>query len=485
MIAPRRRLLPVMLLPVVLVTGGCTDSGSGADSGPGDGPGAGDLAGDAASTPDLLPADAIHVDDLNDGKTGSGTAADPYRDLQLAIDRAPAGATLLIHRGNYRAVARSYADPTCGNCSDADFSKGASATRGFLVSGKGLKLLGEGKDKTVLVTGAGYGLLFDDAGQSSVRRLKVTGGKRDADGKATDAGIVARKTTLLVQEVAVVGNDDLYSGPAPDPVVGVGGIFGREQSTLTILDSVIEDNSWDGIALYRGIPGKTGSGPTAVVKNCRIGCTASCISRRGRGAGIGVTWDARLTAVGNVVHHYWKGIGSFGTSDVQLRNNVVRDQHGWGIIASGDSTMRAVNNIVLRNGTTGMAAWNSGVKGAFINNIVVKNGTAASEWVGKKTGVWFNASATAFKLAYNLVHGNTTHDVCKGGTPGGTPCTTLPYDGVNGNIDEDPQLAGTDDYHLGPGSPAIDSGDPSIKDRDGTRSDMGVHGGPDAPPRLP
>ncbi len=453
-----------------------------------------DLVGDAAQPdlstvdgplPDTVPPSAIHVDDLADGKKGSGTAADPYRDLQVALTEAPAGATLLIHAGTYSAKAVAYNDPTCGNCSDADYNKGAVATRGFLVTGKGLHLVGEGPQKTVLKTNAGYGLLFDNAGNSSVRQLKVTGGKRDADGKATDAGIVVRKTTLFVQRVSVSGNDDLYSGSQPDPVVGVGGIFGREEARLTIVDSVIEDNSWDGIALYRGMPKKTGSGPRATVRNCRIGCTGKCISTRGRGAGIGATWDSYLEAEGNVIHHYWKGIGTFGTSRAVIENNVVRDQHGWGIVASGSSVMHATNNVVLRNGTTGMAAWSSGVSGSFVNNIVTGNGVASTEWVGKKTGVWFNASATAFKLSYNLVYGNKDNDVCKGGTPGGAACTAIKYDGVNGNINKDPMFVSASDFHLKKGSPAKDKGDPKIKDKDGSRSDMGVFGGLGAPKKLP
>ena len=34
------------------------------------------------------------------------------------------------------------------------------------------------------------------------------------------------------------------------------------------------------------------------------------------------------------------------------------------------------------------------------------------------------------------------------------------------------------DYHLQEFSPAIDKGDPNILDVDGTRSDMGMYGGP-------
>lgn len=477
------RIASIALLSVSIAAGCSGGANTAADSGGGDSAAAGGDATGVDARSDGFSKTIVHVDDRGDGKRGSGTAADPYRDLQVAIDRAPAGAQLQVAAGTYRASAKSYADPTCGNCSAGDFAGGAQATRGFFVS-RSLHLVGAGAGKTTLVTNAGYGVLFHRAGKSSIRDLTVTGGKRDADGKATDAGIVVRHTELVVQRVHVVKNDDRYTGPQKDPIVGVGGIFAREGAKITVLDSVIEDNSWDGIALYRGEPGRD-NGPKATVRNTRIGCTSQCIYKRGRGAGIGATWDSELLAEGNVIHHYWKGIGSFGTAEVVVRNNVVRDQHGWGIVATAHSNMRAENNVVIRSGTTGMAAWSSTARGAFINNIVVKNGVAATEWVGKKTGVWFNADAKNFELRYNLIQGNTPRDVCRGGTPGKLECKPLTFVGANGNISKPPKFRSDSDFQLASGSPAIDAGDPKLKDRDGSRSDIGVFGGPKAPSELP
>ncbi len=406
-------------------------------------------------------------------------------DLQAAIDAAPDGAVLQLGAGTFTAVPAAFDDPGCGNCNDAEFADGAVASRGFLAQGKSLRLEGAGLSETILVTNAGYGLLFVDAGESSVAGLTVTGGVRDADGRATDAGIVAIDTTLLVEAVSVSGNADLYTGPEPDPVVGVGGIFGREGSDLTIRDSILEDNSWDGITLYRGRPSEPDSAPVAHVSGCRIGCTVGCVGTTGRGAGLASTWNSELTAVGNVVHHYWKGIGSFGNSVANVHNNVVRDQAGWGVIASGESTMFATNNVIVRNGTTALAAWNAGIHGAFLNNIVVGNGTSPDEWVGKKTGVWFNADPAVFRFEYNLVFDNADFDVCTGGTPNETACTRLPLLGTAGNLDVAPGFVADDDFHLAEGSPAIDAGDPAILDTDGTRSDLGVFGGPLAPVALP
>jgi hypothetical protein len=54
--------------------------------------------------------------------------------------------------------------------------------------------------------------------------------------------------------------------------------------------------------------------------------------------------------------------------------------------------------------------------------------------------------------------------------------------GSNGNIAVDPDYndPGSRDYSLSSGSDLIDAGDPSIEDTDGSRSDIGSAGGPDA-----
>ena len=443
---------------------------------------------DAGDTPEpeTTPSDvketvslALVVDDLGDGAVGAGTEEDPYRDLQFAIDQCDDGGTILIKEGTYSATPQPYADPGCGNCPDATFYDGSVATRGFLVTGKSVHLEGVGQQETILVTNAGYGLLFDDAGDSSVQNLKVTGGVRDADGKATDAGIVVLHTKLLVEDVSVVGNDNLYTGPEPDPVVGVGGIFGREGSDLTIKNCVVQDNSWDGITLYRGLPGDASTSPVAHVEGNRVGCNSQCVNPRGRGAGIATTWDSSMVAIGNEVFRYWKGIGAFGDSTMILHNNVVRDQGGWGVIVTGYATMYAYNNVVTRNGTTGMSAWNVGTKGAFVNNIIYANGTSPDEWVGKKAGLWMNTTAPAFTLRYNLVFENADEDACFGGLPDPNPEPCIPLDtvGTDGNIAGDPLFLGPNDFHLKEGSPAIDAGDPTLFDPDESRSDMGIYGG--------
>jgi parallel beta-helix repeat protein len=430
------------------------------------------------STPDS-PEDPVLYVGVDDGEDGSGSADDPYRSLQAAIEAAPDGATIELSEGTHAADPFDWIEETCGNCDDDSFRDDIDVTVGFLVEGKALHLRGESREDSVLVTTAGYGLLFLDAGSSSVRNLTITGGLRDADGRATDAAIVVKHTTLEVRDVDVVGNNDLYTGPEDDLGVGVMGITGREGADLTVVGCRIEDNSWDGVTLYRSDPDVPGSEPSALVIGNLIGCTEECVVRSGRGVGIASTWDSRLTAVGNVVHHYWKGIGMFGTSEATITNNVVRDQRGWGVIASGESHSVIRNNAILDNGTTGLAAWNVGATGEFINNVVVGNGWSPDEWVGMKTGVWINAP-NDFVFAYNDVWNNSLEDVCSGGRPAETPCTPLEYEGVDGNLAADPGFADPETLELLAESPLVDAGDPSILDADGTVSDIGIHGGPDA-----
>jgi hypothetical protein len=425
-----------------------------------------------------LMSDKIYVGFRGDDLVGSGVMDDPYASLQVAIDVAEDGATIQIGPGFFRAEPHAGEDPTCGNCDDSTFLQPVPITIGYSIRGKSLHLRGDGRERTTLYTGAGYGLYFDEAGISSIEDLKITGGVRDADGKATDAGIVVRYTHLTVRNVDIIGNDDLYTGE-PDPVVGIMGITGREGSRLSIEGCKILDNSWDGITLYRSDLRDPDSQPQATIINNEIGCTSNCVNPRGRGVGVGVTWDAEATVINNHVHHYWKGIGAFGTTQVTVANNIVEHQVGWGIIATGESTMNVLNNIIAHNGTTGLAAWNPEVNARFVNNIVWNNGIADDEWVGKRTGLWLNAPQTT-ELTYNNIWGNHHFEACRGGTPGQDDCVAVEYDGVDGNMAVDPEFSDTTPYRLDSDSPLIDRGDPMIQDTDDSRSDIGLYGGPEA-----
>jgi hypothetical protein len=388
------------------------------------------------------------------------TVTVPGVDLQTMIDRAQDGDTIFIGAGVHRADPEPFLEQLCGNCQEHRTQ--VEATRGFLIEAKALTLVGAGWYQTILETGAGYGVLFIDSWGSRLEGVKVTGGVRDKDGNATDAGVVARRSRVTVTHCAIADNEYRDSSV----VVGIGGVFGREGAELYILDNRIENNGWDGVALYRGA--------TATI--------ADNVIRTGRGAGVGITWDAVATVVRNDISGYWKGIGSFGNTRVTARNNRVHHNLGWGIIATGSSFMDATNNAVVRNGNCGMALWGDSIQGRFSNNLIYMNGWR-KQWVCPCVGVWDAGQPSGFSVTHNLVFANEAGDYKAVEFDLDKPGPPYDLTGTSGNLSVDPALADTVLYRLAPDSPLIDAGDTLLTDPDGTRSDIGVYGGPAARPQ--
>jgi hypothetical protein len=370
-------------------------------------------------------------------------------DLQAVIDHASDGDTLRLGAKTFEASPRRFPDPLCGNCLDPQ--TGVAASCGFIIKGKGLVIVGADRDQTILVTKAGYGVYVENADGTVIRNLTVTGGVRDDDGNATDAAIVVRGSRVTVEEVTV--RDNTNRSRDSSVVVGIGGVFGREGAEITIRDCQILNGGWDGIALYRGA--------TAVISDCVI--------KQGRGAGIGVTWDAYCVAYRNEVTGFWKGIGSFGTSAVIASNNLVHDNLGWGIIGTGESTMEATNNVVHHNGNCGVAPWSTSSRGRFINNIITENGWR-DQWVCPCVGVWNYGDWAKWVFRNNIVWGNKA----------GEYEAIWDQTDINGNLSSDPLFVGEQDFHLRAESPAWRAGDSTIYNRDGSRSHIGLYGGPRA-----
>jgi len=400
------------------------------------------------SLPSLGQTATWYVDDIGDEVVGLGTKDEPFRDLQIALDFAFDQDRIVLLPGTYTARPDTFPEDLCGNCQT--HRTYVKATRGFLIKDKALEIVGSGTERTTVITKAGYGILFDHSRGSVITELTITGGIRDPDGNATDAAVVAKFSTITVKNVKISGNKHQLDSV----VVGIGGVFGRENSELFIMDNIIENNGWDGIALYRG-------------SNAYIADNLIC---DGRGAGIGITWDATAIVYRNRISGYWKGIGTFGDSKAVVRNNAVYDNLGWGIIATGNSYMEASNNVVTRNGNCGMAPWSETAHGVFINNIVTENGWR-KEWVCPCVGIWMNGKPENFIISHNDIWEN------KAGNYKDTDDLT----GKDGNISVDPLFNDKMDFHLLPNSPCIDSGDSIFTDPDGGPSDMGIFGGPGAP----
>ncbi len=368
-------------------------------------------------------------------------------DLQNAIDITFDGDTILIGPGVYDAARSEFIDSLCGNC--LEHRTEVAASFGFIIEGKSLHLIGADRSETILATNSGYGFFFVNSPNSSITNLTITGGNRDADGNATDAAIVVRNSRVMIHDLDISNNDHRLDSV----VVGIGGIFGREGAEITVTRCNITRNGWDGIALYRGASAEI----------------TGCLIKDGRGAGIGVTWDAVCVAYRNIVTGYWKGIGAFGTSSVIAHNNAVFDNLGWGIIAAGNSYMDIANNVVYHNGNCGTAVWSSECRGRIVNNIIAANGWK-EQWVCPCVGVWNYGDWSKWSFSHNIVWNNTD----------GEYRDIWDQTDTNGNLSVDPEFAGESIFILKPASPARDAGHPEISDPDGSRSDIGLSGGPQA-----
>ena len=376
-----------------------------------------------------------------------------YSDLQEAIDAAPDGGKLKLQPITFQASPQDFVDGLCGNCLDPVTD--VEASYGFHIKGKSLTLQWSGSDSTTLVTNAGYGIFIEDCPSVKIYDLAITGGERDQDGNATCAAVVVRNSNVEVAHCRIYDNH----GNFEETICGIGGVFGREGAILNIHHNVIRDNSWDGIALYRGA--------IAQIHHNEI--------YNGRGAAVGITWDARADVIGNDIHDYWKGIGSFGETRVGAYHNFVHDLHGWGIIATGTSDMICRNNTVVRCGNVGIAGWSDEARMEIVNNIIANNGTV-DKWVAPRVGIWMNCVEGNYRIAHNLFWENHDCDVAFGYMDTDDDWTYAEeryFIGEEGNLYGDPMLIG-DGPEVHMTSPCINNGDPQYVDLDMTLSDIGA-----------
>jgi len=171
---------------------------------------------------------------------------------------------------------------------------------------------------------------------------------------------------------------------------------------------------------------------------------------------------------------------------MEISNNVFSDNtastHGGGLVlyevsVDDDGTTHGYpsidNNVFAYNETDAaqgdaVTIW-SETAPSFTNNIIVSNESGFAVYIQNVDAEW----------RYNNVF--TT-----GFLYGGISLDDLT--GIDGNLSVDPEFVSAtdngdwtdDDFSLSPGSPMENVGDPAILDAsDGTRSDMGIHGGPD------
>lgn len=169
----------------------------------------------------------------------------------------------------------------------------------------------------------------------------------------------------------------------------------------------------------------------------------------------------RLNQSGSV-ENIWK-------NNVYLENSAATEGGALYVLDSGYAEM--VNNTLIGNSaSTGGGLYLNDSDIDFINNIVA--------WTVDGSAIEANGGASG-SVEYFDLYTNTPDDLA------GSSSIALGSTGIN----SDPKLkyvsldgvCGNDQLWPLVGSPVIDAGDPSITDNDGTTSDIGAYGGPDAP----
>jgi len=328
--------------------------------------------------------------------------------LQFVLDTLRGPARVALEDGDYRLRPAAFVDPTCGNCQDPD--EPVPATVGLHVRGDGIELVGSAASAVALHTSAGYGVLFDGCRECRLSGITVTGGTRDPDGRATDAAVVVRDGSVIVEDCVI--RDNLGDSATVHTVVaGVAGVVVRERGRATVRRCRIERNSWDGIAAYRG-------GELTAEDNVIDGVDAARGSQMGggRGVGIGLTWDARAMVRRNLVTRYWKGIGIFVDARADVEQNVVEDVLTWGIAYWGPDGGRPIarirDNLIFQTGACGVIVERADVDaptpGELVGNVLIRTGTDTRYDSGEpyctQRPIARHAVPGGFRVEKNLVH---------------------------------------------------------------------------------
>jgi hypothetical protein len=229
---------------------------------------------------------------------------------------------------------------------------------------------------SALYTHAGYGLFFVNCRDAWLDGVIITGGVRDADPRATDAGIVSVNSKLRLSNNLIFGNEG-DSAMLRKTKVGIMGICVREGSNAIVFNNQVARNSWDGIGVYKNasatITGNLIDGVDKAKENEPGG---------GRGVGIMVTRNGKATIETNLIKRYNKGIGIYVNANVQVSNNLIEDIAIWGINVwdadTGKPVARIERNVIYKTGACGIAIIRyregGGDPGFCRDNIVVESG---------------------------------------------------------------------------------------------------------------
>lgn len=443
-----------------------------------DGPGD-ELPGDCEDGEPSVHPGAVEVCDGFDTDCAGGqeerAVPGQYATVQEAVDAASAGAVICLAAGVHTGAVVVDRDlEFAGAGRDTTVLDGAGTDRVLDVVAGSVTV----RDLTVRNGHAsdGAGIRFQDALGVSLLENVLVADNRCSVGPCSGVG-VSFTGDLTLDGVALTGNEATIVNDAN--VVGVG-LYGTD-GVLTAHDLDISENTGTCVgSIWIDGGGMFLQEVTATLTDGRIadnhldgGQTRS----HGFGAYGGELTMEGFDIVGNSAYgdsypYPAKGVIQLG-GDAVIRNSLIRDnaatvEDGRTLLGTVFTTF-GLSTITIENttitGNTGPGSWSSlldanGDTVAFRNVIVHDN---------EGSSLIRNNGTTT--MDYSLVNtSGLTNTVVSGGT---------------GNVvDLDPSFVDEagGDLRLSAASPALDAGDPTWFDPDGSRSDMGAHGGPGALP---
>ena len=160
----------------------------------------------------------------------------------------------------------------------------------------------------------------------------------------------------------------------------------------------------------------------------------------------------------------------YKTTQVRISNSLIygnfADDDAGGVFVEA-GVLELINTTIYDNTCTddgGAVAMKPDSSGTIVNSILAKSEGCEALHVDE---------AASITVSYSAFWDN----------PDGVSQGIDSPVGQDGNINADPLFVdpAEGDFHLQTGSPAINAGDPNLADPDGSRSDMGTYGGPNAP----
>jgi hypothetical protein len=305
-------------------------------------------------------------------------------------------------------------------------------------------------------TDNGGGVVIWSDGTVIIANSVITGNMSSGDG----GGIAAYGLTLTMQNVVVANNQ---AGELIPPGNG-GGLYFRNgvQATLTSVQVYSNTAVEGGGGIKVDDPGTSVViSDTQIYSNTALGYGGAPVVG---GGGIGVSQGSLSLSNSSVLanaapNNEGGGIhvsdgGSADVVDSIIVDNLTKD-HG-GAVSTGQATVNLTNVLITGNETTSdngnvLAVNESDV--TIINSTISDNNPQGAQAVILWSGNLTITNSIMWNNALNLQ-----------GDPPCPTCFTVTYSDIEGswpgtgNLNEDPLFVDAGDYHLRPGSPAIDTG---------------------------